>query len=289
MINNEQKRSIGFDFIMENLYCNTPYGSEKKKNLMPYKLAEKSFLINELENVKKVVENIDQLKDEFDLLEHTFMQFKEIRTSIKKMNGSVLDEIELFEVKNFLLLLQKVIISYIEINKHANFIDIEFLEMEEVLNLLDPEKKRISSFYISDMYSEELKEIRIERKEIESKILNKRVLEDSAELKKRRLEIVCKEEEIELEIKTMLTKKMQPFMDIFYKNIENIGKLDLTIQKGKLAINLGAIYPKISETEVKFKNVFNPYMQELLKKRKKQFKKVNINLQKQTTFLTGYG
>jgi len=288
VISNEQKKSIGLEFVLEKIICNTPYGAEKVRNLKLYKSDESHILTNELENVKKVLDNLIPLKDEFDSLERGLMQFKEIRNSVKKISREVdgiLDEIELFEIKNFLLALEKTVNIFDSMNREIDFIDIGFKQMEEALNLLDPEKQRISSFYISDTYSEELKQVRVERKKLENEILNK--AQNSDELKRNRLEIVCREDELVTGIKIMITKKLGHFASDFNRNIENVGKLDFIIQKGKLAREFKAVYPRICDDKLKFENVFNPHIEHILNARNKQFTKISICLENRTTLLTG--
>ena len=62
---------------------------------------------------------------------------------------------------------------------------------------MDPDRRRIPGFYISERYSQKLKDIRQDKKEIELKIRKAVSEEEKQMLKAKRLRIVVGEEEEE--------------------------------------------------------------------------------------------
>jgi dsDNA-specific endonuclease/ATPase MutS2 len=278
---------VGFNFIMEKLDVITPYGINQKKNIKPFRRNEKYLLMKELENIQKIIESIKNNNDIYKSIDRIFYKFKDIRNSIERCkNLNTLDEVELYELKYFSMLMEELINLYKKLN--LNIENIKFNSVKSIIDLLDPEEEKISTFYIYDSYSENLKKIREEKRKIEEKIFIEEDKEKVNILKEDRLDIVLLEEKEELKIKKYLSNEIYNYLALIKKNIDSLGKLDLLIGKGKLAINYNGVKPKIcDDMKIEFKECFNPYIKEILKKRKKDFIPISISLHRGTSVITG--
>lgn len=93
----------------------------------------------------------------FSVLTHV----KEISESIYRAEkGEVLTTVELFEVKNFSMLVEK---TRSILKDDCPFVEIRTESLEDIVRLLDPGEEGLHTFYIYDSYSEKLKSIRKEK------------------------------------------------------------------------------------------------------------------------------
>ena len=153
------KESLDFQYILNKISTLTPYGMMYKARLKAFQLGEEEKLIEELDKIESflpLVEN-KEIRREFN---NIFAHIKDLRTSVRRtMEGFILTEVELFEIKNFLFLIRDLD-RLIKKNNIPTFSDTKIEPIVSLEKALDPENTGISTFYIYDAYSEELKNIR---------------------------------------------------------------------------------------------------------------------------------
>ncbi|WFD11465.1 MutS-related protein [Tepidibacter hydrothermalis] len=286
-LDDTERESIGFNYIMRNLDVLTPYGLKIKKNIKAYKKDQKDTLIKELNYIETIKESFIENKDYHMKIENVLYKFKDIRKSIQRCERSnVLDEVEIFEIKCFCILIDELIDIYRKIDICID--DINFKLPEKIIDLLDPEKTRIPTFYIYNSYSENLRKIRYRKKEIEQKIFNYMDEEIIYNLKQERLEIVILEEKEELKIKKYLSNEINKFVDDIKINMNSLGKLDFLIGKAKLALKYEAVKPQIcDDMNIKIEDSVNPYVKDIVEKKNKKFVPISIDLNSGSTVITG--
>lgn len=284
-LDSEQREQIGFSFIIDDLQVMTPFGVEEKKSIEPYK--DKKSLEEELINLETLINSLDNNKKVFGEIERVFCRIKDIRNTAKRLDNLItLDDVELYEIKYFSMLMEELIIAYEKLN--LNISTIRFAPLREAIEILDPENKKLSTFYIYDSYSEDLKDIRAEKRKLEELIFKGKHIEKQSEFKDKRLDIVVLEEEEELRIRGRLTEELCIYSEVIKGNIKSLGKLDFLIAKAKMVLKYKAVKPGIAEQMViSLKDIFNPEIVELLEDKKKSFTPVSIELQSGTTIITG--
>lgn len=165
----ETKQSLDFQYILNNISTLTPYGLMYKARLRGYLPGEENSLEYELEKIESlrpIIQNTKVRRDFNNILSHV----KDIRTSIKRaMDRFILTEVELFEIKNFLFVLKdlKTLLDKYSIPIYK---DTEINPIDSLEKKLDPENTRISTFYIYDSYSGELKNIREDKRALDREI-----------------------------------------------------------------------------------------------------------------------
>jgi len=284
-LNSDQRDATGLAFVLGQMQADSPFGNKRLRALKFYTKNEKAELLNEFHNIGQILASIKTSDEIWAEARRVLMRFKDITNSLVKLEGSYLHEIELFELKGFMLSLGKLKEAFL--NTKISLIDIEFIDMEDALDILDPDKKRIAPFYLSEQYTKELWDIRNEKSRLEELL---RTQTDKAELEKlnvMRGEIVAREEATETTVKKDLSEKLRVFLPLFRKNIDAIGKLDFTIQKALLAKAHGATCPDIEGEAVVFNDMINPAVEDVLKRNGKSFTPVSITLGAGTTLLTG--
>ena len=212
---------------------------------------------------------------------------KDIRNSIKRCSeAGTLDEVELYEIKYFSMLVTKLKVILEKL--HLEIEEVHLNSLDEIISILDPQSKGISTFYVYDEYSETLKNTREKKKQKEKEIFTANTEEKLSELKQQRLDLVIEEEEEELRIRKDLTLRISKKTELLNQNIKAIGKLDFLIAKANLSLAYNGSRPKVcKKMEIKLIEAFNPEIKEILEKGRKVFTPVSIDLFGGTTIITG--
>lgn len=169
-IDNNTKEVIGLDYILRKIDTITPYGKELKENIEPFKIGEEDLLIKQFAIIERLVKLIKENKFFFKNIKNILHNIKDIRNStLRAKEGYILSNVELFEIKGFILTLVELSeeLKTIEDQLDNSIIINRIVELE---TLLDPQKTKIKAFYIYDDYSDRLKSIREKKRQIDNKI-----------------------------------------------------------------------------------------------------------------------
>ncbi len=174
--------ALDFQYIMNKLEVLTPYGTMFKSRMKPYIRGQEKLLENQLNILQSHIPFIrdNQLRRKFN---NIFAHMKDLRLSTKRaMDGFILTDVELFEIKSFLFLLRELV-ELMEENKMPQFPETRIDLLPRLERLLDPEDTKISTFYIYDAYSEELRTLREQKREKdrELKLMKKKLREQVGE------------------------------------------------------------------------------------------------------------
>lgn len=286
-LDNEQREQIGLSFVMDELEITTFYGIEEKKLIKPYKVKEVQSLQQELEDIGILIKAMKDYPEEFAEIGRIFCKVKDIKASISRCKEKdTLDEVELYEIKYFSILSEELM----ELTTRANLSisRVKFNSLEEPLRILNPQKERMSTFYIYEEYSENLRDIRELKRQKEKQIFASNNEDEIAKLKQQRLDLVILEEEEELRIRKELTLRLSDYAINMEENIKSIGILDLLTAKAKLAIKYDCVKPSIIQhMDISLKGAFNPEIKNILTKKRKEFTPVTLDLKGGTTVITG--
>ena len=63
-----QKESIGFQYVLDALQTNSPYGEERVRELKPFRRADRGELLRQLANVQRVLEKEPDCQKTLDRL-----------------------------------------------------------------------------------------------------------------------------------------------------------------------------------------------------------------------------
>lgn len=176
------REALDFQYIINKLEVLTPYGVMFKSRMKPYTRGQEKLLENQLNILESHIPFIrdNQLRRKFNnILGH----MKDLRLSTKRaMDGFILTDVELFEIKSFLFLTRELV-ELMEGNRMPQFPETRIDLLPRLERLLDPEDTKISTFYIYDAYSEELRALREQKrdKDRELKLMKKRLREQVGE------------------------------------------------------------------------------------------------------------
>lgn len=266
-VKEEINRQNGFHFLMENLEFCSPLG---RKNLFcrsfqtdPTKLAD---ILNLQDEVCHFVDKYKESQTLARLIEQ-LCQLNDISKTIDSLgNGTVLDDIQLFEIKKFCLISWRVSTILLD----NGFDCLHFHDLAIVIDALDPEHNRLPHFYIYSSYQAELEAVR--------KQINETADEELL------VQLKWQESQIEDEIRKSLSKKIAYKQVQMQENLNQLGLLDLLLAHAQQILRWHLCKPNISSNACSsYTELFNPLVQESTGK----FQPIDITLDGSPTLITG--
>lgn len=260
----------GLRFILDELCTHSSYSRKlllESTMMHDRESIEKSYSV--LKEFYHVVENDDN-KNAIQTLQFKLCKLKDINNTISRLSSStVIDDIELYEVKS-LALLSADVKNILEKLNLINFIEIPTLD--DVVKILDPDGLRIATFYIYDSYSEELATLR-------KKLREKDFYQE---------EIYNKVMEVEDAIRARLSEALKPFVHDLCETLNALADVDLNLAKALQMKELGLCFPTISNDNVAtYKGIFHPEVKNILDKEKREYQKVDIQFGMKPVIIMG--
>ncbi|MBQ2853554.1 MAG: hypothetical protein IJE76_09280 [Bacteroidales bacterium] len=260
----------GLRFILDVLCTHSSYSRKlllESTMMHDRESIEKSYSV--LKEFYHVVENDDN-KNAIQTLQFKLCKLKDINNTISRLSSStVIDDIELYEVKSLALLSADVK----NILEKLNLINvIEIPTLDDVVKILDPDGLRIATFYIYDSYSEELAVLR-------KKLKEKDFYQE---------EIYNKVMEVEDAIRAKLSEALKPFASTLCEALNALADVDLNLAKALQMKELGLCFPTISNDNVTtYKGIFHPEVKNILDKEKREYQKVDIQFGMKPVIIMG--
>lgn len=260
----------GLRFILDELCTHSSYSRKlllESTMMHDRESIEKSYSV--LKEFYHVVENDDN-KNAIQTLQFKLCKLKDINNTISRLSSStVIDDIELYEVKSLALLSADVK----NILEKLNLIKvIEIPTLDDVVKILDPDGLRIATFYIYDSYSEELAVLR-------KKLKEKDFYQE---------EIYNKVMEVEDAIRAKLSEALKPFVHDLCEALNALADVDLNLAKALQMKELGLCFPTISNDNVAtYKGIFHPEVKNILDKEKREYQKVDIQFGMKPVIIMG--
>ncbi len=203
LANVKTRKETGLDYVALQMNVISPFGRKKLKEMKPFFPGEEDALRQELDRVEQMINFVTRYPRLRDKIQEVFMEVKDSLNTIRKSENSTLSVVEIYEVKSLLLQMRQLIIltkdkkegdyrtscgcvdafksspEDEEATKEAEAVDGQAAEdvdvpeeyilenTEELLDILDPRKDRMNTFYIYDEFSELLSNYRKKKREFE--------------------------------------------------------------------------------------------------------------------------
>ena len=278
---------IGLQYVLDHLHPYSPFGAERVRRLRFYAPEERAELETELINTERAFNAFDALRPLYEKIMFVLYQLKDIRGSLSRLSeGAVLDHVELFEIKGYLLRIADLIPLFGQMNETVHAEGIAFFDPAEALAVLDPEGTRSRGFYIPDGASGKLKAIRAEKKLLEQRLYEAPDAEKDA-IKTERTRVCAEEETEERAIRKAMCLALLPHVPAMRNGADAAGRLDFLIQKALFAKAYGGVRPEITESALAFTDMVNPELFDLLKAKGRAFVPVSIATDRGATVITG--
>lgn len=283
-LSGQLKEDTGYSWVMDKVTPSSPFGNALVREPRWYGPGERDALEAELGRVERCMDLLEHQPLLADGMVHLLYEFHDIRGSLKRPSSAPMDEVELFEVKHFLIYLERLAGEY------ARMEPLEGLELEpmtQALDLLDPSGRRLPAFTVENTFEPGLERVRQEKARLEEQL---RTAEGEAreDLLAQRRTLVAKEDRLELEARKRLTMALLRERETFLAVMENIGRLDLLLAKARLARRFGCCRPAVAEgPAVSAREMVHPEVADHLKERGGSFTAVSITLEQGCTVITG--
>lgn len=281
----EARARVGLQYVLDLLSPSSPYGAERVRRPRFFAPAERAELEREWDNVQAAMDGLAAQPRAYERLCHLFMQVRDIRKTLARCRDTVLSEVELYEVKRFLLQLALIVPVFSQIG--GAYRGIAFTEEAGALSLLDPDGRKTAGFTIGGAYAKALSEVREEKRRLEMEIRAAADGRDKEALLLQRQLVVAREDEEELRVRAELSASLRPYLHALEKNAEKIGDMDYAIQKARLSLSRGGARPAVCEGGVRFDAMDNPEVADALKARGRAFTRVSIDAPEGCTVITG--
>lgn len=211
---------------------------------------------------------------------HKLMCLKDIDTTLSRLGeGVVLDDIELFEVKHLAIISGEVL----HLIEEQAITAVSLPCLDGVVEILDPDRLNIPSFYIYDSYSDELREV---RKLIRAMQGNGEELDDD---KRHELAVLLQRNaDLELAVRTRLTQALQEYAPALKQASHNLALLDVLIAKAEQMKQQGLTFPTVeAHGATTYSGMFNPAVKELLAAQGKEYMAVDIAFEREPVSIIG--
>ena len=286
-LNFAQQENIGFRYVVDALRCDSPYGDARVRKLRFYASHEKDALLEDLGNVCTVMDTFEECAAEYGRIERLMMQLKDIRRSVERCAEGPLNEVELFEVKRFLLQTELIAPVFAQINAKAQLSGIEIIAQSEALKLLDLDGQHAATFFIPDAYSQVLRAARKEKRLVEEELRRAKTEAERAPLMAERARLAAAEDEEERVVRAALSEALRPFLPGILACMDALGMFDFTLARARLARRYGGVMPELTDGALDMQDMVNPRIVDALTERKRTFTPVSIEAGKGATVITG--
>lgn len=267
------KQISGFRYLIDRLELRSGVGRERILHQPWMECSE--TIEKELEKTEQIIRVAATNPPLTCKFRKALERVKNIRGTIKRLSeNTVLDDLELFEIKNFAS-------AVVEIRAFTEYCPVvELPDLTAVFVLLDPENTGISHFYIYDVYSPDLaalrKEIRLKKSAGEEEVTEA---------------LYFKSVEIEDRVRGELTVKLQVYKESLSKALEGVAHLDVLQAKALLAVQLDLCRPEVcaegGEVYTAYEGLFHPEIKDNLQRNGKDYQAVDIVIRPEVTLITG--
>ena len=201
---------------------------------------------------------------------HKLCGLKDIRTTIKNLKqSSVLDDIELFEVKHLAIL--SVDVRQL-LAQHGMDGVVEIPALDEVIGILDPDGMKIATFYIYDSYCAQLKDLRIQMRQHPEQ-------QD---------DLLLQAGELEEGVRRDLSQRLSPFAGAIEQAQLALARIDVNLAKAMQMRTMGLTFPVIAtDGTSRYEAMFHPQVKSALATRGLKFQPVDITYGTEPTLITG--
>lgn len=204
LANVKTRSETGLDYVMQKMDIMSPFGKKKQKEMRPFFPGEEEDLRIELDRIDEIISFIKAYPKLYTKMQEVFMEIKDTQNTILRSENNVLSVVEIFEIKTLLLQMRQLLkltkdkeigdykphcgheellsgveesVEEIKDNREESADDNIVIperyflkDTEGLLDILDPRKDRINTFYIYDEFSEILGSYRKEKREHELEI-----------------------------------------------------------------------------------------------------------------------
>ena len=218
--------------------------------------------------MQSAVSNADHDR-QVNILRHQLMQLHDIRTTLRSLEShTLLDEVELFEIKNLAYLCN---ISRQSLSEMGLLETFSLPSLKEVFSILDPDTTGVPNFYIYDSYDNRLAPLRQAMKAADEEKM---------------AELLAEQNIIQQQVIEGLCGRLRPFARMLSSALEGMAYIDFTMARATLSLSWHLQRPELGG-EMRFRGLFNPRLKQHNEATGLRYQPVDIELSHGVTLVTG--
>ena len=277
-----QKEAIGLQYIVDAMQPCSPYGRQRLQQMAPMQPSQRPEIARQLGNIQRLLQN-PAAKPVMAKLLRVLMGMKMVRPTAEKCREYPLNDIELFELKRFLLQCREISALFDQVQPTLRLTGIALRDTQAALTVLDPEGSGVASFYLPDTMSQTLERVRGQKRALELQIRQA----PSEELLEQRTLLAGLEAREEQRIHAEMSAQLRPYLEAMLCNMDAIADLDLTAEKARIAALYGGTMPELTQGRLEMREMVNPRIADALQQRGQKFTPISIAMDRGTTVITG--
>lgn len=282
---NNNLSNASLQWVLDELHPASACGRELLRDLRPGGPGDQESIERELDDVQRLAGADAAQWRQIARLAHAFSLVKDLRRTFVRCREVALGEVELFEVKSFLMQVGRIAPQTAQLAEDLGVSGAELDPCTDALQLLDVDGQGTAAFSVSSRYSQELAAVRQEKRQIEDEIRRTGAVSD--DLQAQRTAVLAREQREEEAICLRLSQELQPSLDAMEEDLRRIARLDLLIEKARLARTWGAVRPQLGGSVLRLTGMFDPYVVQTLRQSGGEFTPVDIELRRGPTVITG--
>ena len=276
----------GFQYVIDNMELMCSPGRRR--------MLQQSLMTDPIEmeaEYRRIATVIKLLADEncnrhIAAIRHQLMQTHDLQGSLNSLHHrQTLDEIELFEIKNFAFLCMETV-------KAATALGIGSLlaipDLSSVFDLLDPDNTGIPNFYFYDSYHPELAALRQQIKARRTLLDNK--APDDADIGRLQSEIgdlIERQNVVSREVAVQLSEQLTIHADTLQQAFDRMAYTDFLFAKATLAAKWRLCLPEVRVDSLSFQGLWNPRLKHRNEELKRRYQPIDIELRSGVCLVTG--
>jgi DNA mismatch repair ATPase MutS len=272
ILQNKIKEVPGLAYVTENMELMSSAG--RRRMLEQPLLTSPQELELEQNSVATLRQRIESstYAQPLTVLRHQLMQLHDLRTTLNSLRSHILlDEVELFEVKNLAFLCRHSRKALAELQADDLF---GLPDVTEVFQLLDPDNTGIPNFYIYDSYDSRLAPLRRQMKQADDQLMG---------------ELLAEQNDIQQQVIARLCDQLQPYADRLTETLEQMAYIDFTLARATLAQQWELQKPDNIDNDAQpmLLGLFNPRLKQHNEAVGLRYQPIDIELAPGVTLVTG--
>lgn len=286
----------GFQYIIDALNLISAAG---RRALLDFPFLTTPEAVNaELDNLETVIDVIsvtDNLHTVSEIKHHLMCLHDSQGTVANLSQHSVINEVELFEVKNIAYTAAAVSRSSEPLGLKEIF---SLPDLSDVFSLLDPDQTGLPHFYIYDSYHPDLPDIRKRLKQLQART-------DDPEAATLYADLFAQHNDIQHSVEASLSQKLWSSADRLALAVKRLAYIDLLFAKAGLASAWNFTRPQIAPSNqqqaedpqaikhssnqafTQYKGLFNPRLLHRNQERRLRYQPIDITVQPGLCLITG--
>ncbi len=284
-ISREEESKSGIREVLDACQCRSPQGVRLRNQRKIYRPNERQALQNELDAIAGLIPLVAKKDPQVTEAQSQLMRLRELQGTLSYLEkGKLLSDTNFFELKSAMLIFSKLN----ALEKLKQKAQIAFEDCTQAGEILEPSGSKSPGFHIYSDYSDLLKEIRAEKRELERKIAKAKVA-DRPNLMRQRSLLVSRENNEEDRIRQELGTALQAHLRMLKANARACAMLDFRLAKAELAIKWNACQPTLvaDNQPADLKEAVHPIIAQKLENQGSQFSSQSIRLEPGSTVISG--